>query len=70
LSGCPHRTWRGQKRCCPRQLKLFVIDRIEENLLQILDLPLFNGQGGLAKLLKAVLNQVLEAQMTETLGAA
>ena len=31
---------------------------------------LLNGQDGLAKLVEAVLNQVLEAQVTETLGAA
>ena len=30
---------------------------------------LLNGQDGLAKLVEAVLNQVLEAQVTETLGA-
>jgi len=31
---------------------------------------LLTGQDGLAKLVESVLNQVLEAQATETLGAA
>ena len=30
---------------------------------------LLSGQNGLAKLVEAVLNQILEAQVTETLGA-
>ena len=33
-------------------------------------LGLLTGQDGLAKLVEAVLNQVLEAQVTESLGAA